>query len=67
MPHDLSIGDVLIPPLLASAILALIASSLTTRLMDARGLSEHFANMPLVYLSLVAIYTVIFSSTLFPS
>jgi hypothetical protein len=67
MPLDLVIGDVLIPPLLAAAILGLIASSLTTRLMEARGYTVHFANMPLVFLSLVVIYTLIFTSTLFPA
>lgn len=65
MPHDLFFGDVYIPPLLAAAILALIAASFTSRLMTARGMMAHFANPPLVFLSLAVIFTVIFGSTVF--
>ncbi len=65
MPNDLVIADVYIPPLLAAAVLALIASSLTTRFMNRRRLTAHFANPPLVFVSMVVIYTVIFGSTIF--
>ena len=64
MPHDIFIGDVYIPPLLVAAVLALVTASLTNRVMVSRGLMAHFANPPLVYISLVVIFTVLFSSTL---
>ena len=67
MPHDLFIGDVYIPPLLAAAILALIAASYGTRFMREKDLMQHFANPPLVFISLTVIFTVAFSSSIFPS
>ena len=67
MPHDLALGDIYLPPLLAAAVLGLLGASLTARLMTARGLLAHFANPPLVFLSITVIYTVIIASTLFPS
>ncbi len=67
MPHDLFFGDVYIPPLLAAAILSLIAASLTTRFMTSRGIMVHFANPPLVFMALSIIFTVLFGSTLFPT
>lgn len=67
MPHDLAIGDVYIPPLLASAITALAMAALTTHLLRARGVMAHFANPALVFLSITVIFTVLLGSTLFPT
>jgi hypothetical protein len=67
MPSDLVLGDVYLPPLLAAALVALILSSLTTRFLDARGWDAWFSNGPLVFFSLVVIYTVILGSSLFPT
>jgi len=67
MPHDLFIGDVYIPPLLAAAVLAMIAASYGTRVMREQGWMMCFANPPFVFLSITVILTVLFSSTIFPS
>ena len=67
MPKDLVLGDVYLPPLLVAVIVALVLSSFTTQFMNARGWNTWFANAPLVYISLVCIYTVILGSTLFPT
>ena len=67
MPHDLFFGDVYIPPLLIAAVLALVTTSLLQRVLTHHGIMKYFANAPLVFLSISAIFTVIFSSTLFPS
>ncbi len=67
MPSDVVLGDVYFPPLLVAVIVALALSSLTTRYMNARGWNAWFVNAPLVFISLVVIYTVILGSTLFPT
>lgn len=67
MPNDIAIGDVYLPPLLVAVIAALVLASLTTRLMNRRGWNSLFVNAPLVFVSLVAIYTVVIGSTLFPT
>ena len=67
MPHDLVIGDVYMPPLLAAGIVAMIAASLTGKLMRNTGVMAMFANPALVFFSLTVVYTVVLGSTLFPS
>lgn len=67
MPHDLFIGDVYLPPLLAAAIVALVAATYTVKFMHRRELMTHFANPPLVFIALAVTYTVILGSTLFPT
>jgi hypothetical protein len=67
MPSNVIIGDVYIPPLFAAAVLALLASSLTAQFMNRRRLTAYFVNPPLVFVSMVIIYTVIFGSTIFPT
>ncbi len=67
MPHDFFIGDVYVPPLLVAAMAALLLASPTTRFMRKHGVMDWFANPPLVFMSLVVLYTVILGSTLFPT
>jgi hypothetical protein len=67
MPHDIYIGDVYLPPLLVAAVVAMIVAAYCTHQMRERDVMQHFANPPLVYLSLTTIITVILSSTLFPN
>lgn len=67
MPSDLVLGDVYLPPLFAAAVVALLLSSLTTRIMAARGWYAWFSSGPLVFISLVVIYTVILGTFLFPT
>ena len=67
MPTDFSILGVYFPPLLVAALVGLAAASATLRLMEHRGLVVHFSHPALVFFALVAIYTVIISSTVIPS
>ena len=67
MPSDVVLGDVYFPPLLVAVIMALVLSSFTTQYMNTRGWNAWFVNAPLVFISLVIIYTVILGSTLFPT
>lgn len=67
MPNDISILGVYIPPLLVSFMFGLGAASLTLRLLSNRGLVKYFSNPQLVFFATTAIYTVVLSSTVFPS
>jgi hypothetical protein len=59
IPHEFSIGEVYMPPLLVAAFLGLIAAILTARLLNRYRLTRYFFYPPLVFLALVAIYTTI--------
>lgn len=67
MPNDVVIADVYLPPLFVAVVLALMASSLTVRLMNQQRFIASFANPPLVFVSMVVIYTIILGSTIFPT
>jgi hypothetical protein len=58
-PHELSLGEILMPPLLVAGILAVIATILTAHLLNRYRLSRHFSNPPLVFVAMTVIYTVI--------
>jgi hypothetical protein len=58
-PHELALGEILMPPLLVAAALAVIASLVTARLLNKYRLSRHFSNPPLVFVALTVIYTVL--------
>lgn len=59
VPHELSIGEVFIPPLLVAGVLGVIAASITVRILNRYRLSRYFFYPPLAMLALVAIYTVL--------
>ena len=66
IPHEFSIGEVYMPPLLVAAFLGLIAAMLTARLLNRYRLTRYFFYPPLVFLSLVAIYTTIIGTFIIP-
>jgi len=58
-PHEFAISGVFMPPLLIVGILATLAAALTARLLNRYRLSRFVAYPPLVFVALIAIYTVI--------
>ena len=67
IPHEFSIGEVYMPPLLVAAFLGLIAAILTARLLNRYRLTRYFFYPPLVFLALVAIYTTIIGTFIIPT
>ena len=57
-PHEFAIGGVYLPPMLIAAILATIATLVTSRLLNRYRLSRYFSYPPLVFVALLVIYTV---------
>ena len=58
IPHEFTIGGVYVPPLLIAGLLGAIAAVVTARLLNRYRLSRYFFYPPLVFLSLMVIYTV---------
>jgi hypothetical protein len=67
MPNDIDIMGVYIPPLLAAWVAGMLASALTTEVLNRSGLAARFSNPPLAFIGFVVIYTVLFGSTVFPT
>ena len=59
IPHEIALGEVLMPPLLVAGALGVIAAIGTVHLLNRYRLSRHFASPPLVFFALTVIYTVI--------
>ena len=66
VPSEFVIGEVYFPPLLVAATLGLMAALATTRWLNRRRLSRYFFYPPLIFLALVAIYTVLIGGLLVP-
>jgi hypothetical protein len=59
MPHEFAIGGVYMPPLLVASLLGAITAVVTVRLFNRYRLAKYFFYPPLVFLALMAIYTVL--------
>jgi len=59
IPHEFSIGEVYMPPLLVAAFLGLIAAMLTARLLNRYRLTRYFFYPPIVFIALTIIYAVL--------
>jgi hypothetical protein len=66
IPHELSIGEVFIPPLLVAGILGVIAATLTAKLLNKYRLSKYFFYPPLALVALMIIFTVLFGMIIIP-
>ena len=64
IPHEFAIGGIFMPPLLVAATLGTIATVVTARLLNRYRLSKHFFYPPLVFLAMMAIYTVLIGTFL---
>lgn len=61
-PHEFSIGDVYLSPLLVSTLFAVLVASVTAKLLNRYKLSKYFFYPPLVYVAMLFIYTVLIST-----
>ncbi|MEN8688345.1 MAG: DUF1656 domain-containing protein [Desulfuromonadales bacterium] len=59
IPHEIAIGEVLMPPLLVAGMLGVIIALVTAHLLNRYRLSRYFSHPPLVFVALTMIYTVI--------
>lgn len=67
IPSEFNLGGVYLPPLLVAALIALIATSLTAWALNRLRLSRYFFYPPLVYFSLLVIYTLVIGRFLIPT
>lgn len=67
IPREVEIRGIYFSPLLLAVILAVIATWFTCRLLNRYGLSDHFEQPVLVYVSLVLIYSILIGTFLIPS
>ena len=67
IPSEFMIGEVYLPPLLIAALLGLAAAIMTAHLLNRFRLSRYFYYPPLVFLALMAIYTVAIGTWIIPS
>jgi hypothetical protein len=59
IPHEFAFGGIFMPPLLVASLFGAIATAITIRLLNRYRLARHFFYPPLVFLALMAIYTVL--------
>ncbi|ELR66246.1 hypothetical protein C942_04908 [Photobacterium marinum] len=61
IPREIAFSDIYVPPLLVAALLGLVLTSVTVRLLNKLRWHRFFVSPPLVELSLAVIYTVLIS------
>jgi hypothetical protein len=66
VPHEIALGGIFMPPLFIAAVLGTLAAVLTARMLNRRKLSLYFYYPPLVFIALVAIYTVLIGTLIIP-
>jgi hypothetical protein len=66
IPHEFSIGGVYMPPILIAAFFGVIATSITTKLLNKYNLSKYFFYPPLVSIALLVIFTILFGVFVIP-
>lgn len=67
VPREVEIRGIYVSPLLLAAILGVVATWFTCRLLNQYGFAAHFEHPVLVYLSLAVIYTLLIGTFLIPS
>lgn len=66
IPVEFQIGGVFMPPLFVATILAVFVTVFTTRWFNRVGFSRRLFYPPLVFVSLVVIYTVLIGTFIIP-
>jgi len=66
VPHEFAMGGVFMPPLFIAAVLGMLAAIFTARVLNRRKLSIYLYYPPLVFVALVAIYTVLIGTLIIP-
>lgn len=59
MPHEFNLWGIYLPPILIDVFIAVFLASVTARLLNKYQLANYFANPPLVYITIVVIYTML--------
>ena len=59
IPHEFAIGGIYLPPLLIAAILGVLGTIVSARLLNRYRLSRYFFYPPVVMLAMMAVYTVL--------
>jgi hypothetical protein len=59
IPHEFAFGGIFMPPLLVASLFGALAAVITIRLLNRCRLAKHFFYPPLVFLALMAIYTLL--------
>ena len=59
IPHEFAVGGIFMPPLLVAGLFGAITAVITIRLLNRYRLAKYFFYPPLVFLALMAIYTVL--------
>ena len=59
IPHEFTFGGIFMPPLLIASLFGAIATAITFYLLTRYRLGRPFFYPPLVFLALMAIYTVL--------
>ena len=66
VPVEFNLGGVFLPPLLVATVLGVMFAVATTFVMNRLRLSRYFVNLPLVFIALVVIFTVLVGTVLIP-
>ena len=66
VPAEFNLSGVYLPPLLVAASLGVMIAIATTFVMNHFRLSRYFVNLPLVFLALAIIFTVLVGTVLIP-
>lgn len=66
IPHEVSLGEVFVPPMLLVSALALLLAFATVLLLNRFRLSRYFVAPSLVFLALATIYAVALGAFVIP-
>ncbi len=66
IPGEVDLWGVYVPPLLIAGLLGLFAAWLVSRALNRFRLSRYFFYPPLVFVSLVVLFTVLFATFVVP-
>ena len=66
VPHEIALGGIYMPPLLVASLLGLILAVSTARLLNKYQLSRYFFYPPLVFVAMMAIFTVLMGTFIIP-
>ncbi len=58
IPHELSLGGIYMPPLFVAALIGIVMAIITAKLLNKYRLSKYLFYPPLVFVSMVVIFTV---------
>ncbi len=66
VPIEFTIGGVYMPPLLIASVMGVLTAMVVARLLNSYRLSKYFFYPPLVFVSMVLIFTAIYGMSIIP-